>query len=334
MPSATSDSADYTLDNRLPAGYLTRALRADVAAGLSATPKTLPPKWFYDARGSVLFDRITRLPEYYPTRAERMVLRAHASEIARLTAARTVVELGAGSAGKTRLLLDALYDAGTLERYAPIDVSPSTLGQSGEALSREYPTLKVTGTVADFENELPLPPPESGPRLVAFLGSTLGNFGEEERAAFLARLRAELVGGDALLLGVDLVKDAGRLVRAYDDEQGVTAEFNKNLLVVINRELDADFDPGVFDHRAVWDPQLERVEMRLRARVAHSVKIPALDQTVDFARGEELRTEISQKFRQERLSAELAAAGFRLERWWTDQPQRRFAVLLAVPATA
>jgi L-histidine N-alpha-methyltransferase len=326
-----STTGDFTLERRIAADHLSRALRADAQAGLTETPKTLPPKWFYDARGSMLFDRITRLPEYYLTRAERMVLRANAARVAELTGAHTLVELGSGSSEKTRILLDALTAAGTLRRYAPVDVSESALTAAGEALAVAYPGLRITATVADFETDLALPEPSAGPRLVAFLGSTLGNLDREQRAAFLGRLRQALTEGDALLLGVDLVKDPARMLRAYDDGQGVTAEFDKNLLTVLNRELDADFDPGAFDHRAVWNEEEERMEMRLRARVTHSVKIPTLDLTLDFLRGEDLRTEISCKFRREGLEPELAQAGFTLEHWWTDQ-QERFAVLLAVPA--
>ncbi|TDC05432.1 L-histidine N(alpha)-methyltransferase [Streptomyces sp. 8K308] len=329
---APSTTGDFTVERRIAADHLARALRADAQAGLAENPKTLPPKWFYDARGSMLFDRITRLPEYYLTRAERMVLRANAVRVADLTGARTLVELGSGSSEKTRILLDALAAVGTLRRYAPLDVSESALTAAGEALATAYPDLRITATVADFETDLALPEPSSGPRLVAFLGSTLGNLDAEQRAAFLGRLRQALdTEGDALLLGVDLVKDPARMLRAYDDGQGVTAEFNKNLLTILNRELDADFDPGAFDHRAVWNEEEERMEMRLRARVTHSVKIPTLDLTLDFLRGEDLRTEISAKFRRDGLEPELAQAGFTLEHWWTDQ-QKRFAVLLAVPA--
>ena len=332
-PSTTGDATGhFTVERRIAADHLTRALRADAQAGLTESPKSLPPKWFYDARGSMLFDRITRLPEYYLTRAERMVLRANAPRVAELTGARTLVELGSGSSEKTRILLDALTAAGTLRRYAPLDVSESALTAAGQALAAAYPGLAITATVADFETDLALPEPSAGPRLVAFLGSTLGNLDTEQRAAFLGRLRQALTTeGDALLLGVDLVKDPARMLRAYDDGQGVTAEFNKNLLTILNRELDADFDPGAFDHRAIWNEEEERMEMRLRARVTHSVKIPTLDLTLDFLRGEDLRTEISVKFRREGLEPELAQAGFTLEHWWTDQ-QERFAVLLAVPA--
>ncbi|WP_326597294.1 L-histidine N(alpha)-methyltransferase [Streptomyces sp. NBC_01803] len=319
-----------SVENRLPADHFARTLRADVAEGLTAQPKKLPPKWFYDAHGSVLFDRITRLPEYYPTRAERMVLRARADEIAQLTGARTLIELGSGSSEKTRLLIDALTAGGTLKLYAPLDVSASALENAAESLCRDYPDLRVAATVADFETDLQLP--DSGPRLVAFLGSTIGNFDTDQRAAFLNRTRATLTReDDALLLGVDLVKDPKTLIRAYDDDQGVTAAFNKNLLRVLNRELDADFDAGAFDHRAVWNAEAEQMEMRLRARVTHTAKIPPLDLTVDFTRGEDLCTEISVKFRHERMMEELTASGFTLTHWWPD-PQSRFAILLATPA--
>ncbi|GAB2888742.1 L-histidine N(alpha)-methyltransferase [Streptomyces mayteni] len=330
MPNSTT--GDFTVERRVAADHFARALRADVQAGLTENPKTLPPKWFYDARGSMLFDRITRLPEYYLTRAERMVLRANAERIAELTAAHTLVELGSGSSAKTRILLDALTADGTLRRYAPLDVSESALTSAAENLAAAYPGLRITATVADFETDLALPDASDAPRLVAFLGSTLGNLDPEQRAAFLGRLRQALTApGDALLLGVDLVKDPARMLRAYDDGQGVTAEFNKNLLTVLNRELDADFDPGAFDHRAIWNEEDERMEMRLRARITHTVKIPTLDLTLDFLRGEDLRTEISCKFRREGLEPELTQAGFTLEHWWTDQ-QERFAVLLALPA--
>ncbi|UCM88590.1 L-histidine N(alpha)-methyltransferase [Streptomyces marincola] len=320
-----------TLDRRLPADHAARALRADAEAALTQRPKTLPPKWFYDEHGSTLFDRITRLPEYYLTRAERQILNAHADETARLTGARTLVELGSGTSAKTRVLLDALTAAGTLKLYAPVDVSAATLDRAAEAVCRDYPDLRVAATVADFETDLALPE-HPGPRLVAFLGSTLGNLDTEARATFLGRLRAELTAeGDALLLGVDLVKDPNTLIRAYDDDQGVTAAFDKNVLRVLNRELGADFDPGAFDHKAIWNAEAERIEMRLRARVAHRVEVPALALTADFARAEDLRTEISVKFRREPLTEELARAGLTVAHWWTD-PQSRFAVLLATPS--
>ncbi|MEV7353695.1 L-histidine N(alpha)-methyltransferase [Kitasatospora sp. NPDC091276] len=320
----------FDLTRLLPADHFSSALRHDVQHGLTSEPKWLPPKWFYDARGSELFEEITRLPEYYPTRAERAILTARAGEIAAATGARTLVELGSGSSEKTRLLLDALRALGTLETYVPVDVSESALTAAGVALAAEYPGLAVHGVLADFTARLGLPP-EGGPRLVAFLGGTLGNLLPEERAAFLRGLRAALDPGDFLLLGTDLVKDPSVLVAAYDDAAGVTAEFNLNVLNVLNRELGADFDPTAFAHVARWDPDREWIEMRLRSLRAQTVKIPALNLPVHFDRGEELRTEVSAKFRRERVSAELAAAGLRLSHWWTDE-EGRFGLSLSAPA--
>jgi L-histidine N-alpha-methyltransferase len=305
-------------------------LREDVRAGLTATPKTLPPRWFYDERGSALFDEITRLPEYYPTDAERAVLAAHAGDVAAATGAEVLVELGSGTSDKTRLLLRALADAGTLRRFVPVDVDPSVLRSAGEAITREFPGVEVEAVVADFTRHLGELPRE-GRRLVAFLGSTVGNLEPGPRGAFLADVAATLAPGDALLLGTDLVKDPARLVRAYDDAAGVTAEFNRNVLRVLARELDADVDPDSFDHVAVWDAEHEWIEMRLRSRRAQTVRVPALDLTVDFAEGEELRTEVSAKFRRDGVAAELAAAGLRLTEWWTD-PAGDFGVSLSVPA--
>lgn len=319
----------FTLDHRLPADYFDTTLRADVRHGLTAPSKSLPPKWFYDARGSELFEEITRLPEYYPTRAEQEILTRRAPEIAAATRAHSLIELGSGSSRKTRLLLDALTAAGTLERYVPLDVSDSALVQAGEALCRDYPALRVAAMVTDFEHELALAD-EPGPRLLSFLGSTLGNLDPAQRTDFYRILRRALSADDTLLLGVDLVKDPAVLVAAYDDAQGVTAEFDKNVLHVLNRELDADFDPDAYDHVALWNADEERIEMHLRSRIDQTVKIPPLDMSVDFVRGEHLRTEISTKFRREPLEAELAEAGFTIRQWWTD-PQTRFALLLAVP---
>jgi L-histidine Nalpha-methyltransferase len=314
---------------RLPAEATADALRRDVLRGLTDTPKWLPPKWFYDARGSELFEEITRLPEYYPTRAEREILTAHAADIAAATRARTLVELGSGSSEKTRLLIDALRTAGTLRGYTPVDVSESALTQAGEALLARYPGLDVHAVVADFHTPLDLTDGEH-PALLAFLGGTLGNLLPTERAEFLTVLRAALTPGDALLLGTDLVKDEATLVAAYDDSAGVTAAFNRNVLTVVNRELDADFDPEAFDHVALWDPTHEWIEMRLRARRAHTVKIPAADLAVSFTEGEELRTEISAKFREPTLRTELTQAGFTPTHWWTD-PAHRFALSLSTP---
>lgn len=322
----------FTLDDRLPADYLTDSLHADVRDGLGTAPRTLPPKYFYDKRGSDLFEQITRLPEYYPTRAEHEILLRRAPEIAALTRAATLIELGSGSSRKTRLLLDALTAGGTLQRYAPLDVSPSALSEAGEAICRDYPGLRVAATVADFEQGgvAAALSDEPGPRLLAFLGSTIGNFDRAQRRAFYRTLALALTSDDVLLLGADLVKDPETLVRAYDDSAGVTAEFNKNVLHVLNRELGADFDPGAFDHIALWNTAEERIEMRLRARRAQTVKIPDLDLSVDFADGEDLRTELSCKFRRDSLTAELKEGGFTVRHWWTDEANR-FALLLAVP---
>ncbi|MGW2741781.1 L-histidine N(alpha)-methyltransferase [Streptomyces sp. NPDC001450] len=309
----------------LPEDATDAALRADVLAGLTVNPKTLPPKWFYDARGSELFEQITELPEYYPTRAEREILVARSGEIAAASGARTLVELGSGSSEKTRHLIDALT---SLAAYVPVDVSESALTQAGQALIEERPGLDVHALVADFTAPLTLPE-TPGPRLLAFLGGTIGNLLPAERAKFLASVRALLAPGDGLLLGTDLVKDERVLVRAYDDAAGVTAAFNKNVLAVMNRELGADFDPDAFGHVALWDTEQEWIEMRLRSRTAQTVKVPALDLAVDFAAGEELRTEVSAKFRKEGVTAELDAAGLELTHWWTDA-KGRFALSLSV----
>ncbi|MEU9913832.1 L-histidine N(alpha)-methyltransferase [Streptomyces sp. NPDC051001] len=314
----------FLLTRTLPEDATEAALRADVLRGLTRTPKTLPPKWFYDAHGSELFDRITELPEYYPTRAEREILVARAAEIAAASGARTLVELGSGSSEKTRYVIDALSD---LHTYVPVDVSESALTQAGHALIAERPGLNVHALIADFTAELTLPR-TPGPRLVAFLGGTIGNLLPAERAEFFTSVRALLSPGDALLLGTDLVKDENVLVRAYDDAAGVTAAFNKNVLTVVDRELGADFDPGAFDHVALWDAENEWIEMRLRSRTAQTVKIPALDLAIDFAAGEELHTEVSAKFRKEGVRAELSAAGLELAHWWTDE-QGRFALSLS-----
>ncbi|GGN89220.1 histidine N-alpha-methyltransferase [Actinoplanes lobatus] len=306
---------------------LARTLRADVLAGLTVTPKWLPPRWFYDARGSELFEEITRLPEYYPTRAERAVLAGHAPAIARITEAKCLVELGSGSSEKTRLLLDAMLRRGTLGSFVPLDVSAGALTAAVGALTAAYPGLTVTGVVGDFARHLAYLP-EGDSRVVAFLGGTIGNLTPPERVAFLTALRGALHEGEWLLLGADLVKDPAVLVPAYDDAAGVTAEFNRNVLRVINRELGADFDPAAFEHVALWDAGHEWIEMRLRSSRDQVVRIPELDLTVPFAAGEEMRTEISAKFRRDGLAAELAAAGFTLRHWWTD-PDDRFGVALA-----
>ena len=306
---------------------LARQLREDARAGLTATPKWLPPKWFYDSRGSELFEQITRLPEYYPTRAERAILAARAGEIAEVTSAKVLVELGSGSSEKTRLLLDALRAHGTLASFVPLDVSASALAEAAAAIGTDYSGLQVYGIVGDFTRHLAAIP-AGGPRLVAFLGGTIGNLLPGDRARFLAGVREALAPGEWMLLGADLVKDPAVLVPAYDDAAGVTAEFNRNVLRVLNRDLGADFDVTGFAHVALWDAANEWIEMRLRATRPMSVRLPAVDLAIEFATGEQLRTEISAKFRRTGLVRELRTAGFAPRRWWTD-PAGRFSLSLA-----
>jgi len=316
-----------TIDRFLTPADLAASLRTDVRAGLTATPKVLAPKYFYDGRGSELFEDITRLPEYYQTRAEAGILAERAVDVADLTKARTLVELGSGSSEKTHLLLQALRDVGSLERYVPVDVSADALEWAMPGLVADYPGLDVHGVVADFERHLDRLPGD-GPRLVAFLGGNIGNFVPDQRAAFLAALGDTLDPGDALLLGTDLVKDPDRLVSAYDDAAGVTAAFDLNVLHVMNRELGATFDVDAFRHVAVWDAEQEWIEMRLRSLREQTVDVPALSLSVEFAEGEEMRTEVSAKFRHEKVADELGAAGLRLAEWWTDD-DGDFALSLA-----
>jgi L-histidine N-alpha-methyltransferase len=299
-----------------PARYLDE-LRADVRAGLNARPKTLPPKYFYDARGSQLFDEITRLPEYYLTRAETSILELHAGQIAGLSRCESLVELGSGTSAKTRLLLHALRAAGTLSEFVPFDLDPSVLTEASGKLAAEYPDLRVAPVVGDFEHDLGTVPP-AGRRMIVFLGSTIGNLEPAARAGFLAQVAAALRPGDTFLLGTDLVKDVSRLLRAYDDAAGVTAEFNRNILRVVNRDLDANFAVEEFRHAAVWDPVNEWIEMRLSPAREQRVTIGDLGMTVSFAAGEELRTETSAKFRRDNIEAELAAAGLKTVGFWTD----------------
>jgi len=319
----TADPLVYLIDD----ADIAAALRTDVRTGLTSSPKVLPPRWFYDARGSALFEEITRLPEYYPTRAERAILAERATEIAALARAKTFVELGSGSSEKTTFLLDAMCRTGELGAFVPLDVSASALTESTVDIAARYPGLSVRGVVGDFTRHLAALP-AGGARLVAFLGGTIGNLVPVERAKFLRDLRAELDPGEWLLLGADLVKSPHVLVPAYDDAAGVTAEFNRNVLHVINSELGADFEPASFEHVALWDGERNWIEMRLRAATAQRVRIPALGLTVDFAAGEELRTEISAKFHPDGVRDELDAAGFAVVRRWTDE-YGRFLVTLA-----
>lgn len=315
------------LDVHLTGADADAALRADARAGLTARPKHLPPKWFYDARGSALFEKITELPEYFPTRTERALLERTADAIAVASGADTIVELGSGSSAKTRLLLDAFRRAGTLRRYVPQDVSASALRDAMAELAADYPGLELHGVVGDFTAHLDRLPVE-GHRMVAFLGGTIGNLLPPERAEFLRALRAALRPGEQFLLGTGLVVDPAALVPAYDDAAGVTAEFDRNVLHVLNRELSADFDVEAFDHEAVWDAGNEWIEMHLVARRAMTVTLADLDLTVEFEAGEEMCTEISAKFRLPGVRAMLAGAGFDVVGSWTD-PQDRMALTLA-----
>lgn len=315
------------LDVLLGPDDIRRSLEADVAEGLAATPKELPPKWFYDARGSELFEQITRLPGYYLTRAEHTILAEQAPFIARFTGADTLIELGSGTSEKTRMLLDAFDERRQLRRFVPFDVSEPTLREAATTLARRYPRVEVHALVADFERHLEAVP-DQGRRMVAFLGSTIGNFAPKPRAEFLAGLSARMETNDSLLLGTDLVKDPARLRAAYDDADGVTAEFNRNVLRVVNRELRADFKLARFAHVARWDPDEEWMEMSLRSSTNHEVGVGALDLIVTFEQDEEMRTEISAKFTRDRVEEELAAAGLALARWWTDSPGD-FALSLA-----
>jgi L-histidine N-alpha-methyltransferase len=316
-----------SLSNFLAADSAAQALRRDVREGLAQTPKSLPPKWFYDSVGSDLFDQITRLPEYYPTRTEAQILRERSAEIAAASGADTLVELGSGTSEKTRMLLDALRDRGSLRRFVPFDVDASVLNAAGSAIQQEYPGIEIEAVCGDFEEHLGKIP-RVGRRLVAFLGSTIGNLTPGPRAEFLSGLAETLQPGDSLLLGTDLVKDTERLIRAYDDSAGVTAQFNRNVLAVVNRQLEADFDLGAFEHVARWNDDEERIEMWLRATTAQRVHVAALDLTVDFAMAEEMLTEVSCKFRPEGVEAELAAAGLRRTHWWTD-PDGDFGLSLS-----
>jgi len=308
-----------------------RALADDVLDGLTRPFKELPPKHFYDARGAQLFDEICDLPEYYPTRTERAILRERADEIVELTGAAEIVELGSGTAAKTRILLDAMQNAGTLRRYVPLDVTESMILETAAALVEEYPGLLVHGIVGDFERHLQHLPEPLGPRLIVFLGGTIGNFTPGSRRRFLRGLAKAMGPADHLLLGTDLVKDPAVLEAAYDDSRGVTAEFNRNVLHVVNRELRADFDVDAFDHVAFFDREREWIEMRLRATSRQHVRIEALGIDVVFEPREELRTEISAKFTRERLAGDLAAAGLELEHVFTDENDL-FALSLSQPA--
>ncbi len=324
-----TDTATASIDVYLTGDDLRASLENDVRVGLTATDKWLPPIYFYDDRGSDLFDQITRLEEYYPTRAERALLVAHAPEIAARSGADTLVELGAGTCDKSRVLLDAFVAAGTLKRYVPLDVSDGTLWTAAHELVAEYPGLAVHAVVGDFDhhiNRIPM----VGRRMVAFLGSTIGNFYPDHRRRFLFDLDCTMVHGDSFLLGTDLIKDEKKLIAAYDDASGVTAEFNRNVLHVLNRELHADFEPDRFQHVALWNEEDHRIEMRLRSLDDQVIDVADLELEVTFAAGEDLLTEISTKFTRQSVENELYQAGFMVDAMW-EAPEGEFLLTLATP---
>ena len=325
--TATSIGERSTIDVHLTADDLAEALRLDALAGLTAMPKHLPPKWFYDERGSQLFDDITRLEEYYPTRRETEILEREAAAIATRTGATSLLELGSGTSTKTKLVLDALAGAGTLERIVPFDVCEAVLMTAGPALAARYPGVRVDAVVGDFERHLGRLPLE-GTTLVAFLGGTIGNLLPGGRAKFLQELADQMAPGDWLLLGTDLVKHPDRLVAAYDDAAGVTAEFNRNVLHVLNRELDGDLVPDRFAHVARWDADQQWIEMHLRADGHQHARLGVIDLELDVADGEMIHTEISAKFTPARVTEELTAAGLDLDQLFIDAAGD-FAVSLA-----
>ncbi|HWL65393.1 MAG TPA: L-histidine N(alpha)-methyltransferase [Actinomycetota bacterium] len=317
----------YTIDVHVGPDHVMRSLRNDVATGLTREPKQLPPKWFYDDRGSQLFDAITRLPEYYLTSRESEILSARSAEIAALTEADTLVELGSGTSAKTRMLLDALARAGRLRLFVPFDVSEGVLREAAHSIGRAFPTVDVHAVAGDFDLHLQHLP-KGGRRLVIFLGSTIGNLDPAARKAFFDEIAGDLDPGDHFLVGADLVKDVAILEAAYNDPSGVTEAFNKNVLSVINRELHADFDIDRFAHLAFFDADNSWIEMRLISQVAHPVAIPDLDLEIELAKDEYITTEISTKFVLEEISDEIAATGMTVRRAWTDE-RADFALLLA-----
>ena len=315
------------IDVHLPPGGVLAGMAEEVREGLSSPFKELPPKYFYDERGSRLFEAITELPEYYPTRAERSILDARAGEIVAAADAGILIELGSGSAAKTRSLLGAMRAAGGLDAYVPVDISEQITRRTAAELVAEYPGVRVHGVICDYESHLERIPRTEG-ALIAFLGGTIGNFRPAPRRAFLARIATLMYPNDRFLLGTDLVKDPRRLEAAYNDSTGVTAEFNKNVLRVLNRELGAGFDPDAFEHVAFWDADNRWIDIRLRALAEQFVDVRDLDMSVHFARNEEMRTEISTKFTRERLEHTYADAGLELVEWWTD-PEDLYALSLA-----
>jgi L-histidine Nalpha-methyltransferase len=318
---------EVTIENRLPPGGPLSGMAADVRAGLTNPFKELSPRYFYDERGSELFEQITQLPEYYPTRAERAIFTEDSGDIVEAAGCpATLIELGSGSALKTRVLLDKMQEAGSLEAYAPVDISEEITRSTAEAVAFEY-GITVHGLVCDFELDLERIPLE-GPRVIALFGGTIGNFEPARRASFLRRVSNLLGPEDRFLLGTDLVKDRETIEAAYNDSAGVTAEFNKNVLAVLNRELSCDFDLDAFEHTAFWDDENLWVDIRLRSLRRQVVNVGALDMLVPYERGEEMRTEISTKFARPGLEGIYREAGLELVGWWTD-PEELFALSLA-----
>jgi L-histidine Nalpha-methyltransferase len=320
----------FYLDRRLPSDFLINALRADAREGLTAAPKYIPSKWLYDAKGSALYEKITQLPEYYPFRVEGGILEAVADEIAAATRASSIIEFGSGSSDKTHILLRALRRAGTLQSYTSIDISESALVAAGSRLVAEYPGLSVRAMLADFETQAEtLAAHESpAPRMVLFLGGSIGQLSQDQRAEFLRGLRSAFRPDDMLLLGVDLVKDPATLIAAYDDSAGVSAEFSKNILSVLNANVGADFNLDAFDHVVTWHGEAEYVEMWLQSRISQVVRLSEINLSVDLAAGERIRMSISAKFRRDGIRAELERAGFSLRHWWTD-PHGQYALTLS-----
>src|SRR4051794_7350850 len=322
-----ADEAAIEIEVDLPDGGALAGMAEVVREGLSCPFKELPPKFFYDERGSELFERITEQPEYYPTRCEREILADRAGEIVAAASPSTLIELGSGAAAKSRVLLDALEEAGTLDRFAPVDISEAITRRVAAELVDEYAGLDVHGIVCDYETHLERVPREEG-ALIAFLGGTIGNFRPAPRRAFLARIATLMYPGDRFLLGTDLVKDVEILEAAYNDSAGVTAEFNKNVLHVLNNELGANFDPDCFEHVAFFDAENEWIDIRLRSLAEQFIDLRGLDMRAHFARSEEMRTEISTKFTRERLEQAYDQAGLELVEWWTD-PDELYALSMA-----
>jgi L-histidine Nalpha-methyltransferase len=319
-----------TIENRLPADFRSSSLRADAFAGLTGSPKSLSPKWFYDTQGRTSLPKIIGLPEYHTACAERRTLSQLSGPLARLTNAHTLVELGPRSPEKTRLLLDALGPGGTLRSYVGVDVSGPALIAGCDSLALDYPDLTVRAVVSDFGEPAGIPAsPNGGQKLIALLGSKIGNMVPAQRAAFLTRVRSQLRPGDTLLLGTDLVKNPRLLVFDYDDTEGVTAALNKNVLTVLNTELGANFDLDAFEHVVIWMPESESIEMRLRATASHRIHVPGIGRTLCFSAGEEMRTVVCAKFRRIGVARELIAAGLAMRAWWTD-PGDLYGLSLAV----